>query len=117
MDKVYIEGLEVETLIGVYEHERHSPQPLFLDLWLDHDCSKAANTDNLQFTLDYDRLSKRIRSWSSRQKFELLERYAQQLCDLIHQEFGIYTITLKINKPKAVLGCQAVGIQIQRRYS
>ncbi len=116
MDQVYIEGLEVETLIGVYEFERNAPQPLILDLWMDFDCATAAQTDDLQFALDYDRLSRLIRSWSLEQRFELLERYAQQLCDLIHREFGIQSIQLKINKPKAVQGCSAIGIHIQRRY-
>ena len=116
MDQVYIEGLAVQTLIGVYEFEREALQPLILDLTLEFDCAPAAASDDLQQALDYDQLSRRIVSWSAQQTFALIERYAQQLCDMIHREFGIQSMQLKVNKPEAVAGCSAVGITIQRRY-
>lgn len=115
-DKVYIETLSVETLIGVYDFEREAKQTLLLDLTLDFDCRRAGETDDLQYALDYDALSKRVRAWSLEQTFELLESYAQQLCELIHNEFGISCVNLKINKPAAVAGCAAVGLHIERRF-
>lgn len=116
MDQVYIDALKVETLIGVYDFERDAKQVLLLDLYLDFDCSAAGKTDDLNLALDYDALSKRIRQWSGEQTFELLETYAEQLCALIHDEFSISQISLKINKPAAVADCAAVGIQITRRF-
>lgn len=116
-DWVYIEALSVESLIGVYEFEREAKQTLLLDLNLAFDCTKAGETDDLQYALDYDALSQRVRAWSEVQTFELLERYAQQLCELIHDEFGINHIQLKINKPAAVSGCAAVGLRIERRFA
>jgi dihydroneopterin aldolase len=117
LDQVYIEGLKVESLIGVYEFERHEKQTLFLDIELDFDCSAAGKTDDLNLALDYDALSRLIRKWSSEQTFELLETYGEQLCELINRSFKIEMISLKINKPAAVADCVAVGISIKRRYS
>lgn len=116
MDQVYIDALKVDTLIGVYDFEREAKQTLFLDLYLDYDCRQAGESDDLQHALDYDALSKRIRHWSAEQGFELLESYGQQLCQLIHDEFGIKKVALKINKPAAVADCAAVGIQITRQF-
>jgi len=116
LDQVYIDALKVETLIGVYEFERSEKQTLFLDVGLEFDCAKAGATDDLNFALDYDRLSRRIREWSLVQTFELLEAYGESLCTLIHNEFAINTVNLKINKPAAVVDCNAVGIVISRRY-
>lgn len=115
-DQVYIEGLEVETLIGVYEFEREAMQSLFLDVTVAFDCAPAGSTDDLNLALDYDRLSKTIRLWSKQQTFELLESYAEQLCKMVHREFLLSEIKLKINKPAAVEGCSAVGIQITRKF-
>jgi len=115
-DVVYIDALKVETLIGVYEFERNEKQVLFLDLELEFDCTKAGKTDDLQYALDYDRLSKIIREWSSAQTFELLEAFGENLCLLINQQFQIFRIKLGINKPAAVDGCSAVGIRIERQY-
>ena len=116
MDQVYIEALEVETLIGVYDFERVANQTLFLDIELAFDCSRAGATDELEFALDYDRLSRLIRQWCLEQRFALLEAFAESLCQLIHQEFGIESIKLKINKPAAVENCRAVGISIKRNF-
>ena len=116
MDKVYIDGLSVMSLIGVYDFERQAPQTLELDLELDFDCKRAGVSDDLTFALDYDRLSKRVRQWTSEQSFLLLEAFAESLCQLITVEFGIKRIGLVINKPAAVAGCRAVGIKIVREY-
>jgi dihydroneopterin aldolase len=117
LDQVYIDALHVETLIGVYDFERTAMQALYLDIALDFDCIPAGTSDDLSKALDYDALSKRIRHWSSQQSFELLESYGHQLCQLIHDEFGISAVELRINKPAAVKGCSAAGIRILRRYS
>ena len=42
MDKVIIEGLQVDALIGIHAWERRGPQPLLLDLELAFDNRRAA---------------------------------------------------------------------------
>ena len=116
MDQIYIDALKVETLIGVYDFERIEKQALYLDIELAFDCAKAGATDDLSFALDYDRLSKTIRQWSSEQTFELLEAYGEMLCRLIHSEFGISLVKLRINKPAAVADCRAIGITLMRQF-
>ena len=41
MDKVIIRGLNVETVIGVFDWEKQVRQPLVFDLEMDWDISKA----------------------------------------------------------------------------
>ena len=53
MDKVFIEGLEVDTLIGAYDWERGIRQCLRLDLTFAWDIRPAAATDDLSQALDY----------------------------------------------------------------
>lgn len=116
-DVVYIHGLVVESLIGVYDFERHAKQKLILDFDIDFDCSAAGKTDDLSLALDYDRLARLVRAWCAEQTFELIETLAEGLCQLIHSEFGVARIRLSINKPAAVEGCSAVGIRIERDFN
>ena len=51
---ILIKNLRVETLIGVYEHEKQAPQALKLDLELRLDARRAAFSDALSDTIDYD---------------------------------------------------------------
>ncbi|TCS43055.1 dihydroneopterin aldolase [Reinekea marinisedimentorum] len=115
-DVVYIHGLEVESLIGVYDFERHARQKLILDFDIDFDCAAAGATDDLSLALDYDRLSRLVRDWCAEQTFELIESIGEGLCRLVHQEFGVKRVRLAINKPAAVPGCSAVGTRIERCF-
>lgn len=115
-DVVYIRGLEVESLIGVYDFERHAPQRLVLDIEINFDCRPAGETDDLALALDYDRLSKALRAWCLEQSFELIESLAEGICRLIHEMFAVQRVLLTVNKPGAVSDCQGVGIRIERQF-
>ncbi|WP_320821585.1 dihydroneopterin aldolase [Reinekea sp.] len=115
-DSVYVTGLRLETLIGVYAFERTQRQLLFIDLELDFDCKAAGQSDDLRDALDYDRLFKTLRRWALEQNFQLLESFAEALCQLVHEQFAIGRMQLQINKPAAVSECTAVGIRIERCF-
>lgn len=115
-DTVFLEGLQVETVIGAYEWERTIRQTLWLDLTLAFDCRPAGTSDDLAKALDYDALSKHIRAWASEQSFELIETFAEQLCTLIYEFAGIRDIQVRINKRGAVADCAGVGIHIRRTF-
>ena len=51
-DIVFIRGLRVRGLIGVYEHERDAPRELRLDVDLQLDLRAAGRSDRLDDTLD-----------------------------------------------------------------
>ena len=53
MDIVYIQALELDAVIGVYEWEQQIEQRLLLDLELGADIKKAAESDSLDDALDY----------------------------------------------------------------
>ena len=53
-DTVFIEGLQIDALIGVHDWERQSPRPLVFDLQLAFDNRVPASSDALVDTLDYE---------------------------------------------------------------
>lgn len=53
MGKIYITGLEVDTLIGVYDWERVRTTQLLLDVTLDVDLSAAMQSDDVVDTVDH----------------------------------------------------------------
>lgn len=115
-DRVFLQELKVETVIGAYDWERSIRQNLWLDLSLAFDCRPAGTTDDLSKALDYDALSRHIRDWASRQSFELIETFAEQLCVLIYEFCGVRDIDVRINKRGAVADCSGVGIHIRRTF-
>lgn len=114
MDKVFIEGLEIEALIGVYDWERRIRQPLRFDLEMAFDNRRPAASDAIADTLDYKAVSKRLIAFVSISSFELVETLAERCAMLVLREFGVEHLKLKLSKPGAVRGAVAVGVVIER---
>lgn len=118
MDQVFIRGLRVDALIGVYEREREAPQPLLLDLELDFDNRVPAASDDLADTLDYAEISQALRDLARGGRHLLLETLAEEMATLLHRRFGVRRLVLAIDKPEAAsaLGCAHVGVRIEREF-
>ncbi len=114
MDKVFIEGLEIEALIGIYDWERRIRQPLVFDLEMGFDNRVPAAGDDIALTLDYKAVSKRLVEYVSQSDFGLVETLAERCAEIVMNEFGIPWLRLKLSKPGAVRGARAVGVIIER---
>lgn len=114
MDKIFLGGLQVETIIGIYDWERETKQTLIFDIELAYDIKKAGQSDNIDDTLDYKTLSKRIISFVEQSDFFLVEKLAEQICSIILDEFDTPWVKLTLNKKGAIRGASDVGIIIER---
>lgn len=117
MDKVFIEGLEVDCIIGIYDWERRVRQPVVLDLEMAFDNRRAAASDAIGDTLDYKRISRRLVEFVSASEFGLVETLAERCAAIVTDEFGVPWVRLRLSKPGAVRGARNVGVQIERGRS
>jgi len=114
MDIVYIRELEVETVIGIYDWEREIRQTVSLDLEMGTDINAAAATEDIENTLNYKSVSDRLISFISESEFLLVETMAQQIADIVMNEFGVRWVRLRLGKPGAVPAARDVGVIIER---
>ncbi len=114
-DTIFISGLEVETIIGVYDWEREKPRPLFIDLEIGCDISSSSYSDDITDTIDYDLLSKEISSFAATANYQLIETFAEAVAQIVLSQNGCEWVKLKINKPGAVKNATSVGISIFRK--
>jgi 7,8-dihydroneopterin aldolase/epimerase/oxygenase len=114
MDKVFIEGLEIEALIGIYDWERRIRQTLVFDLEMAFDNRVPAASDAIADTLDYKAVSKRLIAFVGSSDFGLVETLAERCAEIVLSEFAVSHLRLKLSKPGAVRGARAVGVVIER---
>ena len=114
MDIIFLGGLEIETIIGIYEWERITKQKVILDIEMAFDISKAAETDDIAHTLDYKTVSKRIISFVEASEFYLVEKLIEEIANIIRTEFGVPWVQITLNKKGAISGASDVGIKIER---
>ena len=114
MDRVFIENLTVETVIGIFDWEREVRQAVSLDLEMEFDIRKAATSDAIADTLDYKAVSKRLIHFIEQSEFQLVEALAETCAAIVLDEFPVNRLKLKLSKPGAVRGSSAVGVIIER---
>jgi dihydroneopterin aldolase len=115
MDKIFIRGLTVETLIGIHAWEQRTPRPLIFDLELGTDIREAASSDNVRDAIDYQAVSEAVAKFTQDNPVGLLETLAERLSRQLFRQFPILSLKLSINKPGAVAGVKAMGVEIDRR--
>ncbi len=114
MDIVFIEDLRIDTTIGIYDWERQIKQTLAFDIEMATDIRKAAETDDIQYALNYKAVSKRIIQFVGESRFLLVETVAEKVAGIILDEFDVDWVKLTLHKPGAVRGSRSVGIRIER---
>ena len=114
MEIVYIRGLEVKTVIGIYDWEREIRQRVTIDLKMKADFSKAAEHDEIEYTLDYKAVAKRLTAFVEASSFKLMETLGSRIADIVQKEFGVTWLYLELGKPGAVTGSRDVGVIIER---
>lgn len=114
MDIVYIKELEVETVIGIYDWERKIRQRVNLDLEMGTDIRKAAASEDIERTLNYKTVSKRLIDFIEQSEFLLVETMAEEIATIVLNEFPVPWLRLRLGKPGAVRGAKDVGVIIER---
>lgn len=113
-DSVTIEGLVVETVIGVYDWERNITQRLELDLEMGWDNRRAAASDRVEDALDYARVSEAVSELLQRLQPQLLETAAEAVASLLQDQFRVPWVSLTLRKPGAVPAARSVGVRLNR---
>ncbi|MGL6160461.1 dihydroneopterin aldolase [Microbulbifer sp.] len=114
MDIVYIRDLKVDTIIGIYDWEREVRQTVSLDLEMAFNIAEAARTDNIEYTLNYKAVAKRLIAFIEGSEFLLVETMAEKVAAIVREEFGVPWLRLRLSKPGAVRGARDVGVLIER---
>lgn len=115
MDIIYLHGLKVDCIIGVWEWERRIPQTLTLDLDMGFDISAASNSDALADTLSYKDVGKRVAAFVRASEYNLVEKLAEQIAQILLSEFSLDWCRVRVNKFGAISGAGDVGVVIERR--
>ncbi len=110
---ILIKNLRVNTVIGVYEEEKQAAQTLKLDIELSLDARRAARSDELDDTVDYDQVCAMARRFGETRETELLERFTYELgCELI-QRFPVRSLVLTAWKSVTGLLPAEIAVRVE----
>lgn len=114
-DQIFIQGLLVNAVIGVYDWEKQFKQPLIFDIEMSTDLVKAAQSDNIDDTVNYKTISDEVIALVTSSRFELIESLAEAVCrHIFAHHAAVKAIRLTLSKPNAVPEAKSVGLNIFR---
>lgn len=114
MDKILLNDIKVECIVGIWEWERRVPQVVIVDLELATDVRKAAASDRIEDAVDYKHAADRVREFVAQSQFKLLESLAENTAQLLLHEFSLSAVRVKISKPAALGAGAKVSVVIER---
>lgn len=113
-DTIFLNDLRVRAIVGIWEWERRMPQVISIDLEMAADIRHAASRDEIDATLDYKAVARRVSSFVQEAGFNLVETLAEHIAELITREFGVPWVKVTVHKPGAIRGARDVGVMIER---
>jgi dihydroneopterin aldolase len=116
VDKIFLQGLKISAIIGVLPWERTAPQTLLIDLEIATDIDQAAQQDHLTAAIDYAMVAQRVTEFVADSQYNLLETLAANIMTLLHDEFHVSWIRLRISKPDAIANCNSVGVMVEKVF-
>jgi dihydroneopterin aldolase len=114
MDKIFLQDLRIQAVIGIWEWERRVRQTVSLDLEMGTDVRRAAATDEIEDALDYKGIAKRLAKFVEESEFKLVETLAETLAKIVITEFDVPWLRLSVSKPGAIEGSRNVGVVVER---
>ena len=114
MDIIFLHEYKLALVIGVYEWERRLPQTVQLDIEIGLPASRAGETDRIEDTIDYGKVTQAIEASVQQKHFELLEALAEHIAHLIRTDFNAPWVRLSITKLGMLRHIKRVGLIIER---
>ncbi len=113
---IKIENLRLRTIIGLYEWEKKNKQDLIINIEIEFDGKKATKTDDINDTVDYKTINKNVIKYVEDGNFNLVERVAGGIADIIMKNNKIKKAFVKVDKPGALRFADSVSVsEIRRR--
>ncbi len=105
-----IKNLRIRTIIGIFNWERSNKQDVVFNIELEFNGRKATKSDNIEDTVDYKTLTKRIVSEVEQSQFYLLEKLADHVLKIIMENPNVLRAIVEVDKPHALRFADSVSI-------
>lgn len=113
-DQIEIRDLTLRTVIGIGEEERKDRQEVLLQIVLFVDSRDAGTTDDLEDTVNYRTLTKKVIALVESSQFHLVEKLAAEVAALCLMEPRVERVRVTAEKPGALRFARSVGVTIER---
>lgn len=113
-DQIHIKDLLLRGIIGINDWEREKRQDILINITLTGDLSPAGLSDNIEDTINYRTITKKVIKLVEMGKPHTVEFLATQIADICLQAEGVEVAQVRVEKPGALRFARSVGVEINR---
>lgn len=116
MDKIIVSGAHFSVHVGVPPHERNIAQEVVLDIEVEYDVRRAAESDHFGDTVDYASIHAAARDAVTARPYSLVETMAESVAQAVLERHNVESVRVLIRKPGALRdrGVDWAGVEIVR---
>ena len=114
-DKLVINDLLLRGIVGLNDWEREKNPDILINLKVFVDTRTAAESDDVQDSLNYRTLTKAIIRYVEDSSHYLVESLATAIAKIAIVEFEAEGIRVRVEKMGALRFARSVGVEIERR--
>ena len=117
MDIIRLKNMQFYGFHGVSESEKHLGGRFEVDLEMELPLKKSCDSDDLNDTVDYEKIYKIVDSCIKKDKFYLIEALANSIAVDVLDNFPINSLLVRVRKPHApVKGVlDTVEVELERK--
>ena len=101
MDVIRLKNMVFYGYHGVHESEKELGGKFEVDIELFKDLKQAGKTDDLKYTLDYEKVYKTVNNCVKNNKYYLIETLSERIAQSVLQRYKTDKVVVRVRKPHA----------------
>ena len=110
MATIHVRDLALRGIIGIQDWEREKQQDLIINITVDYDAAKAAETDDIAQAVDYKALKQKVIKLVETSRFNLVEKLANEILKIVLEDKKVTSASVTIDKPHALRFARSVAV-------
>ncbi len=114
LDQIHIRDLLQRCIIGIYDEERREKQDVVINITLHADLRQAGQSDDIDDTVDYKAIKKKVIAMVDGSECLLVERLAERIAEICLGDPRVKQADVRVAKPGALRFARTVEVDISR---
>lgn len=110
---VFVRDLEMQAVIGIYDHEKVTPQRLIINIDLSVREAEGM-ADEISHVVSYEIIVKKVEQIISEGHVNLVETLCEKIAQSCLRDARVVAARVRVEKPDIIPHARSVGVEIER---
>jgi 7,8-dihydroneopterin aldolase/epimerase/oxygenase len=111
---VFVRDLEVMATIGIYDHEKVTPQRIIVNIDLSVRETEGPMEDEISHVVSYEIIVRKVESIIAEGHVNLVETLCEKFATACLRDKRVVGARVRIEKPDIIPNARSVGVEIER---